>query len=69
MQDQTAKLTDKTSNQHRPCKSSDQQTALHLRYGEIGISAVAAAARYSSVKDPGYRSVAIEPEYRGAAII
>jgi hypothetical protein len=37
-----------TNNQSKPRKCADAQTALDLRYGEIGISAVAAAARYQS---------------------
>ncbi len=70
MQDPTAKLTDKTNNQHKPCKSSDQQTALHLRYGEIGIPAVAAAARYlSGARDAGFLHAVTAPEYRGVATI
>ena len=34
--------------QRKPNKSASQQIALHLCYGQIGISAVAAAARYQS---------------------
>jgi hypothetical protein len=53
MQDVTAKSAKKTSNQRKPRKSSDEQIALHLRYRKIGISAVAAAARYQSgAKNP-----------------
>jgi hypothetical protein len=48
MQDLTAKLVNRTSNQCEPLRSSDQYIALHLRYGKIGIPAVAAAARYQS---------------------
>jgi hypothetical protein len=48
MQDVTAKLVNKTSNQRKPLRSSDQHIALHLRYGKIGIPAVAAAARSQS---------------------
>ena len=48
MQDLTATSVNKTSNQRKPLKSSDQHIALHLRYGKIGIPAVAAAARYQS---------------------
>lgn len=46
MEDLTDRLTNKTSDQYKPCKSSDQGIALDLRYGEIGIPAVAAAAHY-----------------------
>ena len=42
MQDLTATLFNKTSNQCKPFKSSDQHIALHLRYRKIGIPAVAA---------------------------
>jgi hypothetical protein len=39
-------------------KSSDEAVALHLCYGEIGISAVAAAARYQgSAKNQAYAPV------------
>jgi hypothetical protein len=69
MQDTTTKLTAKASDQHKPYKSSDQRIALHLCYGEIGIPAVAAAARYvSDVRNAGYPRVVTEPEYRRAAI-
>ncbi len=65
MQDLTAKLTTKTGNQYKPYKSSDQRIALHLRYMEIGIPAVAAAARYlRDVRNVGLPPAATEPEYR-----
>jgi hypothetical protein len=53
-----SKMPDQTagsgkSNQRKPARSSDQHNALHLCYGQIGISAVAAAARYQSgAKNP-----------------
>ena len=54
------------SNRRKPCKSSDQQIALHLRYVKIGIPAVAAAARYQScVKNPGLSMAVIEVQHRG----
>ncbi len=59
MQDLTAKLTVKTGN-----KSSDQRIALHLYYGEIGIPAVAAAARY--LGNAGGPPAVTEYEDRGA---
>jgi hypothetical protein len=69
MQDLTAKLTAKTSNQNKPYRPSDQRIALHLCYGEIGIPAVAAAARYlSGVGNAGLQHAVSEPECRGAAI-
>ncbi len=43
----------------QPAKFSDQPIALHLCYGQIGISAVAAAARYQGgAKNPAYAPVA-----------
>jgi hypothetical protein len=43
----------------QPARLSDQHTALHLCYGKIGISAVAAAARYQGgAKNPAYAPVA-----------
>jgi hypothetical protein len=48
-----------TANERKPHKSSDQNTALHLCYGQIGISAVAAAVRYQGgAKNPAYAPVA-----------
>jgi hypothetical protein len=67
MQELTAKLNDQTSNRYKPYRSSDKRIALHLCYGEIGIPAVAAAARY--LKDArAYSPAVIESEYRVAAI-
>ncbi len=41
-------------------KNSGQSTALHLCYGQIGISAVAAAVRYQGgAKNPAYAPAAI----------
>ena len=69
MTDVTAKTANKTNNQRKPRKSSDEHIALQLCYRQIGISAVAAAARYQSgAKNPGYASPAIELDERGAAI-
>ena len=43
-----------TGDRRKPCKSSKQQIALHLRYAKIGTPAVAAAARYQNcAKNPG----------------
>jgi hypothetical protein len=39
-----------SSKQRKPLKRSQQDTALQLRYGKIGIAAVAAAAPYQSWK-------------------
>jgi hypothetical protein len=69
MTDVTAKTANKTNNQRKPRKSSDEHIALQLCYRQIGISAVAAAARYQSgAKNPAYAPPAIELDERGAAI-
>jgi hypothetical protein len=59
MQDLLAELAKKSGSQRKPRTSSDQHTALDRCYGQIGISAVAAAARYQSgaenhAKNPGH---------------
>jgi hypothetical protein len=47
------------SRANQPAKRADQHIALHLCYGQIGISAVAAAARYQGgTKNPAYAPVA-----------
>ena len=67
MQDVTAKTANKTDNQRKSDKSSDGHIALHLCYGQIGISAVAAAVRYQGeAKNPAYAPVAIKSGERGA---
>jgi hypothetical protein len=69
MQSVTAKSAENTSKQSKPNKSSDEQIALHLCYRQIGISAVAAAARYQSgAKNPGYPPAAVELDEHGAAV-
>jgi hypothetical protein len=69
MQDMTAKSAKKTGNQRKPRKSADEQIALHLCYGQIGISAVAAAARYQSgAKNPGHPPATVKLDERGAAL-
>jgi hypothetical protein len=48
-----------TQNQRQLRKSVDENTALHRRYGQIGISAVAAAVRYQgSRKNAAYAPAA-----------
>jgi hypothetical protein len=57
----TAKNTTKntTQDQRKLRKSIDENTALHRRYGQIGISAVAAAVRYQgSRKNAAYAPAA-----------
>jgi hypothetical protein len=69
MPDVAAKSTKWTNNQRKPRKCADAQTALDLRYGQIGISAVAAAARYQSgARNPGPPPVVVKLDERGAAI-
>jgi hypothetical protein len=69
MTDVTAKSAQKTTNQRKPRKSSDEHFALQLCYRQIRISAVAAAARYQSgAKNPAYAPPAIELDERGAAV-
>ncbi len=61
MKDVTANTAKKTGNQGNARKSSDENIALHLCYGQIGISAVAAAARYQGdAKNPAYAPVAVK---------
>lgn len=69
MQDLSAKLAKKTGSQRKPRTSSDQHTALHLCYGQIGISAVAAAARYQSgAKNPAYAPADTKRDPRSTAL-
>jgi len=69
MQDVTAKSKKTAANQRKPRKSADEQIALHLRYRQIGISAVAAAARYQGgAKNPSYAPVTAKLDEHGAAM-
>ncbi len=55
----TAQRTDKTTG------FDNEGSALDCRYGQIGISAVAAAARYQgAAKNPAYAPVAIRLDDR-----
>jgi hypothetical protein len=66
MPDTAAKTT---ANQRKPRKSADEQIALHLCYRQIGISAVAAAARYQGgAKNPGLPQTTVKLDERGAAV-
>jgi len=50
---ETAKKTAQKADQ--TAKPAEERTALDLRYGQIGISAVAAALRYQgAAKNPAY---------------
>jgi len=60
MKDVSADMAKKT-NQNKRKVSLDENTALDRRYGQIGISAVAAAVRYQgSGKNSAYAPVAIK---------
>jgi hypothetical protein len=66
MNDVTADAAMKTANQHAARKASDENLALQLCYGQIGISAVAAAVRYQGdVKNPAYAPVAMKTDNGG----
>jgi len=68
MKDVSADMAKKTNqNKRKVRKSLDENTALHRRYGQIGISAVAAAVRYQGdAKNPAYAPVAMKADDRGA---
>ena len=67
MNDVTAAVAQNTASQRAPRKASDENLALHLCYGQIGISAVAAAVRYQGdAKNPAYAPVAMKAGNRGA---
>jgi hypothetical protein len=69
MPDVDTRSLSKTNHQRKPQKRSDAQTSLDLSYGQIGISAVAAAARYQSgARNPGHPPVVVQLDERGAAI-
>lgn len=69
MKDVTAQAAKKTGNQRELAKSSDENIALQLCYGQIGISAVAAAVRYQGdAKNWAYAPVVLRPDEREAAI-
>ncbi len=68
MQDVAANTAEKTDNRHKSDKSSNEHIALHLCYGQIGISAVAAAVRYQGgAKNLAYAPVATKADEHGAA--
>lgn len=67
MKDVSAETAD-TAGKSKPMarkpaeKNADKNTALHRRYGKIGISAVAAAARYQgAAKNPAYAPAVVKP--------
>jgi hypothetical protein len=63
----TAKAANKTDN--LPRKSSADHIALHLSYRQIGISAVAAAARYQGAgRNQAYAPVAVKLDEPAGAV-
>ena len=67
MNDVMADAAKNTANQRVARKAADESLALQLCYGQIGISAVAAAVRYQGdAKNPAYASVAMKADDRGA---
>jgi len=67
MDDVTADAAQNIANQRAARKASDETLALQLCYGQIGISAVAAAVRYQGdAKNPAYAPVAMKADDRGA---
>jgi hypothetical protein len=65
MSNATAKAVNYNEQKHR---AASENTALHLRYRQIGISAVAAAVRYQgSGKNPAYAPSPIKSSTREAA--
>ena len=61
-------MKDVTAASAKARQSSDEHTALHLCYRQIGISAVAAAARYNGeVKIPALARVAVGTDEQGPA--
>ncbi len=60
MKDVAADKAKKTAQKDDAARFSTERTTLDRRYGQIGISAVAAAARYQgSAKNPAYAPAAI----------
>lgn len=58
MRDAAAESAKKAAQKTSAAKDSAKETALDRRYGAIGISAVAAAARYQgAAKNPAYAPV------------
>ena len=69
MLDIAAGSAKKTKAQREPRKCAEPHSALDLCYGQIGISAVAVAARYQSgARNPGHPQVVVALDERGAAV-
>jgi hypothetical protein len=66
MTTETAKKAKKTAEKAgETAKPANERTSLDCRYGQIGISAVAAAARYQgAAKNPAYAPAAIKWDAR-----
>jgi hypothetical protein len=62
-------VTAASAKNNKARQSSDEHTALHLCYRQIGISAVAAAARYNGeVKIPALARVAVSADEPAPAV-
>jgi len=58
-----------TADQRGVRKSSEENLALHLRYGQIGISALAAAVRYQGhAKNSAYAPAAVRSDNSATAV-
>ncbi|HXX03018.1 MAG TPA: hypothetical protein VEJ37_01700 [Xanthobacteraceae bacterium] len=63
MTDIAARTAEKTGDHREAYESANQRIARDLRYGRIGISAVAAAARYQrAAKNQAYAPVVIKSD-------
>ena len=66
MTDIAARPAEQAGDQRKAHKSANQRIALDLRYGQIGISAVAAAVRYQGdAKNQAYAPVVIRSDGHG----
>ncbi len=67
MNDVTADVAQNTASQRAARMATDENLALQRCYGQIGISAVAAAVRYQGdAKNPAYAPVAMKADDRSA---
>ena len=70
MKDVAAAEAKNSANQLGVHKSSEENLALHLCYGQIGIAAVAAAVRYQGhAKNPAYAPVSTRSDDSGAMAV
>ena len=70
MTDAAAAKAKKIAKKHEARPVFGESIALHRCYGEIGIPAVAAAARYQGgAKNPAYAPVKVDPRDRDSAAV